>query len=1098
MRQQEPEPDASVVVGLVAPDEPGARRQGDAAPGGRDLEGAGLGDRGKDLVEQAVAAVVAAEERLGCREVLGGPEPEGCDCHAGASPPGVIVAPTKSESVGVAQHIHPPRPKPSKRRSESSETSWKRAFLSMSGHIIVKGAREHNLKGIDVAIPRGKLVVVTGLSGSGKSSLAFDTIYAEGQRRYVESLSSYARQFLGQMKKPEVDHIEGLSPAISIDQKTTSKNPRSTVGTTTEIYDYLRLLWAHVGTPHCPKCDRKIGKMSVDQIVGETKALPDGAKLQVLAPIVRDRKGEYVRMLKDLKGQGYSRVRVDGKFGEVDDAWKLEKTYKHSIDIVVDRLVVKKTGDEGKAFEERLTDAIETSLKAAEGLVILWSETGQSTGKEKGSSSEQLYSESFGCPDHGAILPELTPRMFSFNAPHGACPTCSGLGYSMQVDESKVIKDATRSIRQGAFDSEVFIFKSWMGRWLAYVCSQLGVPIEVPWNKLTPAQKEIVLYGSPDSFGTKWGGESHWEGLAVRMQRLLKESESDRAKERIAAFMTERPCGQCKGWRLKPEVLAVSIHGESIIAATKRAVTDALQWFTDLPSHLSEREQKVAKEILKEINERLKFLDDVGLGYLSLDRGSATLSGGESQRIRLASQIGSGLQGVLYVLDEPSIGLHQRDNHRLLATLKRLRDLENTVLVVEHDEDTMREADYLVDLGPGAGEHGGHLMAAGTPAEVAANPKSLTGQYLAGKLRIEVPGSRRERDGKRVIRIVGASENNLKDLTVDLPLGLFVAVTGVSGSGKSTLINETLYKGALRHLDLVGGENPGRHRRIEGLNQVDKVIDIDQSPIGRTPRSNPATYTGVWTPIRDLFAMTPAAKEKGYGPGRFSFNVKGGRCESCEGDGVVKIEMHFLPDVYVPCEVCKGARYNKETLQVKFKGKNIREVLDLSVEEGLGFFENHPGIRGKLETINDVGLGYIRLGQPATQLSGGEAQRVKLATELSKRGTGRTLYILDEPTTGLHTNDIKHLLEVLQRLVDAGNSVLVIEHNLDVVKCSDWVLDLGPEGGDAGGQIVAEGTPEEIAQVDGSHTGRFLKPLLATPNGPLASAPARPPRKRRA
>ncbi len=967
----------------------------------------------------------------------------------------------------------------------------------MSGSIIVKGAREHNLKGIDVAIPRGKLCVVTGLSGSGKSSLAFDTIYAEGQRRYVESLSAYARQFLGQMKKPEVDHIEGLSPAISIDQKTTSKNPRSTVGTTTEIYDYLRLLWAHVGTPHCPRCERKIGKMSVDQIVAETKAgLPEGAKLQVLAPIVRDRKGEYVRLLKDLKGQGFTRVRVDGKFGEVDDAWKLEKTYKHSIDIVVDRLVVKKSGEEGAAFDERLTDAIETALRNAEGLVTVWSEP-TASGNKEAKPKEDLYSESFGCPDHGAILPELTPRMFSFNAPHGACPTCSGLGYSMQVDEGKVVKNPDRSIRQGCFDSEVFIFKSWMGRWLAYVCSQLGVSIDLPWNKMPQGQKDIVLHGSTENFPTKWGGESSWEGLAVRMQRLLKESESERAKERIAAFMTERPCGLCKGWRLKPEVLAVTIHGDSIIASTKRSVTDCVQWFSDLPSHLTEREQKVAKEILKEINERLRFLDDVGLGYLSLDRGSATLSGGESQRIRLASQIGSGLQGVLYVLDEPSIGLHQRDNHRLLATLKRLRDLENTVLVVEHDEDTMREADYIVDLGPGAGEHGGHLIAAGTPKEVAANPKSLTGQYLAGKLRIEVPGSRRERDPKRAIRIVGAEENNLKKIDVDVPLGLFVAVTGVSGSGKSTLINETLYKGALRHLDLVGGENPGRHRRIDGLEKVDKVIDIDQSPIGRTPRSNPATYTGVWTPIRDLFAMTPDARAKGYGPGRFSFNVKGGRCEACEGDGVVKIEMHFLPDVYVPCEVCKGARYNKETLQVKFKGKSIREVLDLSVEEGLGFFANHPAIRGKLQTIHDVGLGYIRLGQPATQLSGGEAQRVKLATELAKRGTGRTLYILDEPTTGLYAHDTKHLLEVLQRLVDAGNSVVVIEHNLDVVKCADWVLDLGPEGGDAGGEVVAEGTPEEIAQVEASHTGRFLKPLLEVAPGPLAAAAPRPARKKK-
>ncbi len=972
----------------------------------------------------------------------------------------------------------------------------------MSGSIIVKGAREHNLKNIDVTIPRGKLVVVTGLSGSGKSSLAFDTIYAEGQRRYVESLSSYARQFLGQMKKPEVDHIEGLSPAISIDQRTTSRNPRSTVGTTTEVYDYLRLLWAHVGTPHCPTCSRKIGKMSVDQIVEETKRLPSGTKIQVLSPVVRDRKGEYQRLFKDLQAQGYSRVRVDGKFGDVDEAWKLEKTYKHSVDIVVDRLAVKLEGAEGKSFVERLTDAIETSLKAAAGLVIIWSEAattrsgdpGQSaeSGKsrgESGKSAEQLYSESFGCPDHGAILPELTPRMFSFNAPHGACPGCSGLGYSMQPDEAKIIKHPDRSIRGGAFDSEVFIFKSWMGRWLAYICGELGVNVNEPWSEMSDAHKKIVLYGAPDTIQTKWGGESKWEGLAVRLQRLMKESESERAKERIAALMVERPCGTCKGWRLKPEVLAVTIHKDSIIAATRRAVTDCLRWFQDLPAKLTQRENAVAKEILKEIVERLKFLDDVGLGYLSLDRAAGTLSGGESQRIRLASQIGSGLQGVLYVLDEPSIGLHQRDNHRLLATLRRLRDLDNTVIVVEHDEDTMREADYLVDLGPGAGEHGGELIAFGTPDDVARNPKSLTGQYLAGKLRIPIPASRRHGDG-RTVRIVGAGENNLKDITVDIPLGLFVSVTGVSGSGKSTLINDTLYKAALKSLDLVGGEKPGKHKRIEGLEQVDKVIDIDQSPIGRTPRSNPATYTGVWTPIRDIFAMTPDAKNRGYMTGRFSFNVKGGRCEACEGDGVVKIEMHFLPDVYVPCEVCRGARYNKETLLVKYKGKNIREVLDLSVEEGLAFFENIPAIRNKLQTIFDVGLGYIRLGQPATQLSGGEAQRVKLATELSKRGTGKTLYILDEPTTGLHVHDIKHLLGVLQRLVDAGNSVVVIEHNLDVVKCSDWVIDLGPEGGDAGGQVIAEGAPEEIAQVKESFTGQFLRPLLErdAPMGHLAAA----------
>ncbi|MEK6985618.1 MAG: excinuclease ABC subunit UvrA [Candidatus Thermoplasmatota archaeon] len=950
----------------------------------------------------------------------------------------------------------------------------------MSGHIIVKGAREHNLKGIDVKIPRNKLVVVTGLSGSGKSSLAFDTIYAEGQRRYVESLSSYARQFLGQMKKPEVDHIEGLSPAISIDQRTTSRNPRSTVGTTTEVYDYLRLLWAHVGTPHCPKCDRKIGKMSVDQIVSEVRKLGDGTKIQVLSPIVRDRKGEYQRLFKDLQAQGYSRVRVDGEFGDVDQEWKLEKTFKHSISIVVDRLTVKTTDPkDAEEFRSRLTDAVETSLKAAEGLVVVWWQGNEGGGKAK-KEHEELYSEAFGCPDHGAILAELTPRMFSFNAPHGACATCSGLGHSMQADEDKIIKDTTKSVRQGAFHSDVFIMKSWMGRWVSYVAETLDISLDTPWKSLSQEDKDVLLLGAPDNIPTRWGGESKWEGLATRMLRLMRESASDKAKERILEFMTERPCATCKGWRLKPEVLAVTIHDESVIAVTKRSVTDSLAWFRALPGHLSERENKVAKEILKEIVERLRFLDDVGLGYVSLDRTSGTLSGGESQRIRLASQIGSGLQGVLYVLDEPSIGLHQRDNHRLLTTMRRLRDLENTVLVVEHDEDTMREADYLIDLGPGAGEHGGRLMAAGTPAEVAASKESLTGQYLSGKLTVEVPQSRRLGNGK-TLRILGAEENNLQKISVDIPLGRLVAVTGVSGSGKSTLINETLYKAAVRSLGSTAGEPPGKHQAIIGLQNVDKVIDIDQGPIGRTPRSNPATYTGTWTPIRDLFAMTQDAKSRGYGPGRFSFNVKGGRCEACEGDGVVKIEMHFLPDVYVPCEICKGARYNKETLAVTFKGKNIQQVLELSVEEGLAFFENHPQIRNKLETIADVGLGYIRLGQPATQLSGGEAQRVKLATELAKRGTGKTLYILDEPTTGLHVHDIKHLLGVLQRLVDAGNSVVVIEHNLDVIKCADWVIDLGPEGGDAGGLVIAEGTPEEVASVKESYTGQFLAPLLATP-----------------
>ncbi len=950
-------------------------------------------------------------------------------------------------------------------------------YFPMADSIIVRGAREHNLKGIDVQIPRRKLVVVTGLSGSGKSSLAFDTIYAEGQRRYVESLSAYARQFLGQMKKPEVEHIEGLSPAISIDQKTVSKNPRSTVGTTTEIYDYLRLLWAHVGTPHCPTCDREIGAMDVDQIVEEVLLLPADARLQILAPVIRDRKGEYVKLFKDLKAQGYQRVRVDGQFGEVDDPWSLSRTTKHTIEVVVDRL------KPDPASRERLADAIETAFGIADGVVTVWQDGEPPT--------EHLFSQAFGCPEHGTVLAELVPRMFSFNAPQGACSRCSGLGYSLQPDEHRIIKDANKSVAQGCFHHEVFMYKSWMGRWTRQVARRLGIDLNVPWKDMPAPHKEILLFGSPEEVefnmeGTtssgntyQWEGTSNWEGIATRLQRLLKESTSERAKDKIQSFLTERACPACNGMRLRKEVLAVRIADHSIIDSTTKSVRDCLAWFEALPEKLDARQNDIGKEVLKEIRERLKFLNDVGLGYLSLDRSSATLSGGESQRIRLASQIGSGLQGVLYVLDEPSIGLHQRDNHRLIETLKRLRELENTVLVVEHDEDTMREADYIVDLGPGAGEHGGMVVAAGTPDEVAKSKTSLTGQFLAGTYGVELPESRRRPDPKRAITVVGASEHNLKNVKASIPLGVFVAITGVSGSGKSTLINETLFKGALKHLGMVGGERPGAHTRIEGLEQVDKVIDIDQSPIGRTPRSNPATYTGVWTPIRDLFAQTQEAKARGYKPGRFSFNVKGGRCEACQGDGVVKIEMHFLPDVYVPCEVCKGARYNKETLQVKYKGKNIREVLDLSVEEALVFFENVPAIHRKLETIADVGLGYIRLGQPATQLSGGEAQRVKLATELSKRATGKTLYILDEPTTGLHVHDIKHLLAVLQRLADQGNSVVVIEHNLDVVKCADWIVDLGPEGGDEGGTIVAQGTPEDVAAVTASHTGTYLQPLLA-------------------
>ncbi len=943
----------------------------------------------------------------------------------------------------------------------------------MPDFITVRGAREHNLKGVDVDIPRGTLTVVTGLSGSGKSSLAFDTIYAEGQRRYVESLSAYARQFLGQMKKPEVDHIEGLSPAISIDQKTTSRNPRSTVGTVTEIYDYLRLLWAHVGEPHCHHCGRDIGKMSVDQIANDIMSWPEGEKIQVVAPVVRDRKGTYEKLFSELQSQGFTRVYVDGEAGTTDQKWDLGRNDRHTIEVVIDRLKV------GPEIGERLVDAIEQSFAIAEGLVSLVRP-----------KDEVLYSEAFGCPEHGAVLPELIPRIFSFNAPQGACPKCSGLGHALAPDESKVIRYPEKSIAKGCFHHEVFIYKSWMGRWLRQVARHYDLDLSVPWQDMPEAHKELILYGSPEAVAYNYEGESasgstyqfsgasHWEGIANRMQRLLKESTSERARDRIQGFLAERACGACHGQRLKPEVLAVTIDGHNIIDATTKSVADALAWFDGLPKSLSKRQVDIGREVLKEIGARLSFLNNVGLGYLSLDRMAATLSGGESQRIRLASQIGSGLQGVLYVLDEPSIGLHQRDNHRLLETLQHLKSLDNTVLVVEHDEDTMRAADYLVDLGPGAGEHGGHIVAAGKPSVVAKSKASLTGQYLSGKLGIPVPITRRA-PGAKKLRIQGARANNLQGIDADIPLGCFVAVTGVSGSGKSTLINETLYKGTLNHLGLVGGERPGEHDDIKGLKHIDKVIDIDQSPIGRTPRSNPATYTGLWTPIRDLFAQTQESKARGYKPGRFSFNVKGGRCEACQGDGQVKIEMHFLPDVYVDCEVCKGARYNKETLQVRYKGKNIRDVLDLPVEDALAFFQAHPAIRNKLETLNDVGLGYIRLGQPATQLSGGEAQRVKLATELSKRSTGKTLFILDEPTTGLHIHDIKHLLEVLQRLADGGNSVVVIEHNLDVIKCADWILDLGPEGGDGGGQIIAEGTPEEVAAVPESFTGQFLGPLLA-------------------
>jgi excinuclease ABC subunit A len=930
----------------------------------------------------------------------------------------------------------------------------------MPQDILIRGAREHNLKGIDVRIPRDKLVVITGLSGSGKSSLAFDTIYAEGQRRYVESLSSYARQFLGQMKKPEVDHIEGLSPAISIDQKSVSHNPRSTVGTVTEIYDYLRLLYAHIGVPHCPECGKRIQKQSAEEIVQQVLKLPDGTKVQVLAPLVRDKKGEYRKLFKELKGKGFSRVRVDGKVGSVDDAYELGRYEKHSIEAVVDRLVVE-SKDPG-----RLTEAVEAALKTGDGIVLLNIIDGE--GKER----DEVFSEAFACPEHGASLPEVAPRIFSFNSPHGACPTCDGLGVRLEIDPDLIIKDATKPIGKGLFEADIVQINMWMLAHLRKNARTYGLDTRTPWKDLKKSQRDFVMTGT----GVK--GWYEYEGLSTRMERLFKETDSEYLKNRIQQFMSSKPCRECKGRRLKPASLAVTIAGRNIIDVTEMAVGHCLEFFEKLEASLSARDRKIAHEVVKEIRERLSFMKNVGLDYLSLSRTSGTLSGGESQRIRLATQIGSGLVGVLYILDEPSIGLHQKDNDRLLASLKRLRDAGNTLIIVEHDEDTMRAADWLIDLGPGAGEHGGHIVAQGTPEDVSKSKDSLTGQYLSGRIQVPLPQTRRAGHGTRLV-VEKAVENNLQSLDASIPLGTLTVVTGVSGSGKSTLVNEVLYKALAAKLH-GARERPGAHEGLKGVENLDKAVIIDQSPIGRTPRSNPATYTGVFTPIRDLFAKTPDARTKGFKPGRFSFNVHGGRCEACEGDGIVKIEMHFLPDVYVPCEVCKGARYNAETLGVRYNGKNIRNVLDMSVEEALSFFKNIPNIKNKLQTLHDVGLDYIRLGQPATQLSGGEAQRVKLATELSKRATGKTLYILDEPTTGLHVHDIRHLLDVLGRLVDAGNTVIVIEHNLEVVKTADWIIDLGPEGGDRGGRIVAEGTPEDVAR-GSTHTGQYLRRALLQP-----------------
>jgi excinuclease ABC subunit A len=923
-----------------------------------------------------------------------------------------------------------------------------------SDRIVVRGAREHNLKDIDVEIPRDQLVVITGLSGSGKSSLAFDTIYAEGQRRYVESLSAYARQFLEQMEKPEVDSIEGLSPAISIEQKTTSKNPRSTVGTVTEIYDYLRVLFARVGAPHCPKCGRVISAQTVQQMVDRVLTLPSGTRLLVLAPVVRGRKGEYKKLFHDLQRQGYSRVRVNGAVRELGEEIDLDKNRKHTIEVVIDRLVVRDN------LGPRLADSLETALRLADGVVQV-----EPVSEGSGKTEPMVFSERLACADCGISFPEVSPRMFSFNNPYGACPECGGIGTRWEIDPERLVPNPARSLKAGALAPWAGRESSYFKQTLAVLGKRYRFSLDEPWSKLRKSVRDVIL------FGDREGG---FEGVVKVLERRYRETQSEEARAEVEAFMAERPCPACGGSRLRPESLGLKIAGRSIADVVKLTIKEAGVFFSSLS--LGEREATIARRVLKEIRERLGFLVNVGLDYLALDRPAGTLSGGEGQRIRLATQIGSSLVGVLYILDEPSIGLHQRDNRRLLDTLKRLRDLGNTVLVVEHDEETIRAADYVLDLGPGAGELGGHLVAVGTPDEIVANTRSLTGQYLSGARSIQVPVNRRRGSGQ-VLTIHDPREHNLQGMAVKIPLGTFTCVTGVSGSGKSTLVNDILYR-ALAQMLYRAQERPGAHARIEGAQHVDKVVDIDQSPIGRTPRSNPATYTGVFTFIRGLFARTPEARMRGYAPGRFSFNVKGGRCEACQGDGLVKIEMHFLPDVYVTCDVCKGKRYNRETLEVHYKGASVASVLDMTVREALTFFDAVPVIKSKLQTLDDVGLDYIRLGQSATTLSGGEAQRVKLATELSRRATGRTLYILDEPTTGLHFADIERLLEVLNRLVEQGNTVVIIEHNLDVVKTADWVIDLGPEGGDAGGRVVATGTPEVVAQRPESYTGQFLKPVL--------------------
>lgn len=936
--------------------------------------------------------------------------------------------------------------------------------MAGTNKISIKGAREHNLKNIDVEIPRDKLVVITGLSGSGKSSLAFDTIYAEGQRRYVESLSAYARQFLGLMEKPDVDNIEGLSPAISIEQKTTSKNPRSTVGTVTEIYDYLRLLFARIGVPFCYRCGKPIQRQTVQQIVDTVLKLPEGTKFQVLAPLVRGRKGEYREVFEEARREGFVRVRVDGEIFDLSSPPKLDKNKKHNIEVVVDRLIA------SPKIKNRLTDSIETALNLSGGLVIISQIDGP----------EQTYSEQFACVDCGVSYEEIAPRMFSFNSPYGACPACNGLGNVRELDPTLIVPDPNLSINEGAIEPWGEGRESWYFSHLRSLAYHYGFSLDTPWKDLPESIRRIILYGTDREIKIRYTSSSgrvsaefmhQFEGVIPNLARRYRQTSSSYIREWIESYMNTRPCEACKGSRLRPESLAIKINGLSIADVTRMSIKQALEFFENL--QLTERELAIAHQILKEIKQRLTFLINVGLDYLTLDRTAATLSGGESQRIRLATQIGSQLMGVLYILDEPSIGLHQRDNRRLINTLLRLRDLGNTVIVVEHDRETIESADHVIDLGPGAGEDGGHVVATGPPEQIKNEPRSITGKYLSGEKYIPVPKTRRKGNGRFLI-LKGARGNNLKNIDVKIPLGMFVCVTGVSGSGKSTLINETLYRALKREL-YRSKETPLPYDAIEGLENIDKVVDIDQSPIGRTPRSNPATYTGTFTPIRDLFARLPESKVRGYKPGRFSFNVKGGRCEACEGDGIIKIEMHFLPDVYVTCEACKGKRYNRETLEIKYKGKTIADVLDMTVTEALRFFENVPVIRRKLQTLYDVGLGYIKLGQPATTLSGGEAQRVKLATELSKVATGKTLYILDEPTTGLHFEDIKYLLNVLNRLVDKGNTVIVIEHNMDVIKTADYIIDLGPEGGDDGGTIVAEGTPEEIIQNPRSYTGQHLK-----------------------